>query len=249
MARKKTKRTVRIVISVLIAIAIITSSAVYFYPRLAIYLNISKKVRDYGSPERVVLSGGYGGDYEKISSDWISFNIPLIFGKTEDFEADRSSNWSSFEGNGLTVELKYTKDIEENEPLLSKDYDEYLGASSMNEYKVLLHNTVIERPSIFVPINQLEEEYQKYINHISYHKNKRYDYIEKDGLAFTIWVEEDKKVVRYTITIYDLQDDFNQIGAMSIYAPISANKEIKLTDGAILFMLESVDIYEPPKTR
>lgn len=249
MARKRTKRIIRISIAIFITAAIFVSAAVYFYPRLAIYLNIAKQIRDCGSPERVKLSGGYGGDYEKITSDWTSFNVPLIFGKTEDFLTDRSGNWSSYKGNGITIELNYTKDIEENELLYSKDYDNYLGAVTLNEYYVLLYNTVIERPSIFLSKSKLEVEYEKYIRHICYHKNRRYDYYQKDDMAFTISVAEDKKEIRYTITIYDLQGDYNQIGIVDIYAPVSANKDVKLTDGSVLFLLESMDVYEPPKTR
>jgi hypothetical protein len=236
--RKKKKKILRITILSILCIAVLVSSTMYFYPRIMLTIRLNEKIKELGEPQKFEIAGDYFGETEWMDTEWLSVEIPLEYGVIDIGEVTEDEKGAYYSGSGINLfvsrEGVIAEDSEKADDSLS-----FIWANTKHEYELALYKTVYQMPSIIMPMEELQKRADEYILFTALLAKKRYCYYETNGLGCTILNTQDEHASIYSINIYDLNNNLNLVGQITLSYDIGASRDPEIEDRGVGLVINS----------
>jgi hypothetical protein len=243
MARKK--KHSRIVIPIIVICAIVVAGSLYFFPRFMVYVKLIKERGELGKPRRLEMQGEYDGETEHVQSDWISLYVPLLYTEEDEWVSEYDivddAEITTIENKGIKIILTEYKKEPENNILHEDDRGYNFGAETQNEANVMMYKNTVGLPTFFQSVEDINTQGERYIWYNSFHEDQKYGFAQYESIAYTISnAKKDEREIYY-ISLYDVEEEYELIGNISVSYELSANTKLVVEPSGILAMIQSIE--------
>ena len=239
MKNKKYLKIVIIVVAVVLAVLV----AEYVFPRVRAIILYKPRMISNEDLQKIEIEGIYIGQSYNVTVRNISMDLPCKEDEITDlYLYDPDGISAMVRPGGYSIQFYRYK----GEPLHEDvEIDEeiqylYLDSASFNEFNIKIHEYDYEKPSFFLPPEEIKIMYHIYNGLDKYWEDgNKYALVENEGYAFVIRMDDrdsgENQFYKVYIDIYDINDHYAHIADIKFVKRYMSIKEVK-------FIVDSISV-------